>query len=37
MNNINITEVVFGDSLCHEIKISEFLKNNTMILVVHIH
>ena len=31
MNNINITEVVFGDSLCHEIKISEFLKNNTII------
>ena len=31
MNNINITEGVFGDSLCHEIKISEFLKNNTII------
>lgn len=28
---INITEIVFGDSLCHEIKISKFLQNNTII------
>lgn len=27
----NITEVVFRDSLCHEIKISKFSKNNTII------
>lgn len=27
----NITEIVFGDSLCHEIKISKFSKNNTII------
>ena len=26
-----ISEVVFGDSLCHEIKISKFSKNNTII------
>lgn len=26
-----ITEVVFGDSLCHEIKISKFSKNNAII------
>ena len=28
---VNITEVVFGDSLCHEIKISKFSKNNKII------
>ena len=28
---VNITEVVFGDSLCHEIKISRFSKNNKII------
>ena len=27
----NITEVVFGDSLSHEIKMSKFSKNNTII------
>lgn len=27
----NITEVVFGDSLCHEIKISNFSQNNTIV------
>lgn len=27
----NITEVVFGDSLCHEINISKFSQNNTII------
>lgn len=27
----NITEVVFGDSLCHEIKVSKFSKNNKII------
>lgn len=27
----NITEIVFGDSLCHEIKISKFSKNNTIV------
>lgn len=27
----NITEVVFGDSLCHEIKISKFSRNNTIV------
>lgn len=27
----NITEVVFGDSLCHEIKISKFSQNNIII------
>lgn len=28
---INITEIVFGDSLCHEIKINKFSQNNTII------
>ena len=29
-----ITEVVFGDSLCHEIKISKFSKNNKLFILL---